>query len=80
MTIPYYHIIFLSCISIFIFTECAPGKYGVYCEEACSAYCAEPGICHHQDGVCDCAEWVTGSTCHYIIGGNSFQTSTVNLY
>ena len=60
------------CIVCFvIITACGSGKYGVNCLETCSPYCADPAICHNQDGVCDCVEWATGKTCDHMIGMQS---------
>ena len=48
-------------------TECGPGKHGVNCMKVSSPYCADPDTCGHQDGVCDCIEWVVGNTCNSVI-------------
>ena len=63
------HIIYLFYPSIFIFTECDPGEYGVNCRDDCSRYCADPENCDNQDGTCSpCREWRIGNKCDVALG------------
>lgn len=49
----YFYIFFASHLfQCLCSIECETGKYGIDCQQTCSAFCFTSGICHHITGSC----------------------------
>uniref|UniRef100_A0A8W8P5Y6 Scavenger receptor class F member 2 n=1 Tax=Magallana gigas TaxID=29159 RepID=A0A8W8P5Y6_MAGGI len=59
----------LSCVAGYIGSKCIEvcetGKYGIDCQQRCSAFCHTSGICHHITGACKdgCKSGWKGAEC-----------------
>lgn len=56
----------IHTIIYFVFLSvCETGKYGIDCQQRCSAFCHTSGICHHITGACKdgCKSGWKGAEC-----------------
>lgn len=72
----------LECLC---YIECETGKYGINCQQKCSAFCYMSGICHHITGSCNggCKNGWTGEQCLegtvILIQTNKTNESIINI-
>lgn len=51
--------------TLFLFTECLSGHYGMKCRERCSGHCLSEETCDYVNGVCSsgCQDGYIGTRC-----------------